>query len=88
MDANALEKYIGDLNAAADAFEYVEYNLREGVEFYASVNTVLIQCQERVTDYVFARAEEKAAEMAQLNQTGMANTYGPHSHSHVQYSYR
>jgi programmed cell death 6-interacting protein len=68
------ERYVARLDKAGDAFVDVEFNLREGVEFYKSVNTVLTQCQERVSQFVFDRAQEKAAEVAQLGSTGMAAT--------------
>jgi hypothetical protein len=83
MDSAQLERKLADLNSAADAFIDVEYNLREGTEFYQSVNKVLLQCQERVTEYVFARADEKASEMAQLNRSGLAAAAAPSPASSV-----
>ena len=71
-DAEAREKYIARLDAAADAFMDVEFQLKEGVEFYKNTNTVLQTCHERVKEFVFDRAQEKQQEMAQMGATGVA----------------
>ncbi len=70
--AEERERFVARLDKAADAFVDVEFNLREGIEFYKTVNAVLAQCEERVSQFVFDRAQEKAAEVAQLGSSGLA----------------
>ena len=72
--AEERERFVAKLDKAADAFVDVEFNLREGIEFYKTVNTVLTQCEERVSQFTFDRAQEKAAEVAQFGSSGLAAT--------------
>ncbi|CAG0921465.1 unnamed protein product [Notodromas monacha] len=65
-DGDAREQMMKDLAAAYDAFTVLKNDLKEGTNFYNDLTQILVNFQNKVTDYCFARKTEKDELMKDL----------------------